>query len=72
MSVSIATMGKFNQCCGTRVSGGAPPYRPDSEAAKPFILVKHMDIKTTNSIEDYLSKIKVKLISFDNKQMEEE
>ena len=68
MSVNIATMGLFQECCGGPGGGGAPPYRQNaSEETAPLIFVKNVDMKTTNSIEDYLSKIKAKLISFDNK-----
>ena len=68
MSVSIATMGMFNPCCGgTTVGGGAPPYRPDNaERVRPRILVKNVEMETKNSLEDYLDKIKVKLISFED------
>lgn len=66
MSISIATMGMFNGCCGTAGGGGAPPYRRDAEeVVKPRVLVQNIEIKTKNSLEDYLDKIKVKLISFD-------
>lgn len=67
MSVSIATMGMFNQCCGGTgvVGGGAPPYRQNDQIVKPTILVKKVDMETKNSLEDYLDKVKVKLIDFD-------
>jgi hypothetical protein len=68
MSVSIATMGMFNQCCGgTGFGGGAPPYRAEGYDSRshPTILVKDVEMKTKNDIEDYLSKIKVKLIDVD-------
>ena len=66
MSIAIATMGMYRQCCGTIGGGGAPPYRQnDEETVKPRILVKRIDMKTKNSMKDYLSKIKVKLISFE-------
>jgi hypothetical protein len=69
MSVSIATMGMFNQCCGggTGYGGGAPPYRQNAqELVKPRILVKNVEMETKNSLEDYLDKIKVKLVSFED------
>jgi hypothetical protein len=69
MSVSIATMGKFNQCCGggPAVGGGAPPYRQNAdERVKPRVLVNKVEMETKNSLEDYLDKIKVKLISFED------
>jgi len=68
MSVSLATMGMFNQCCGGAPGGGgAPPYRQNAdEINKPLILVKKLNMKTKNSLEDYLDKIKVKLVSFDD------
>lgn len=66
MSVSIATMGMFNQCCGGAPGGGgAPPYRQNTEIIKPHILVKNVDMETKNSLEDYLDKVKVKLVDFD-------
>jgi hypothetical protein len=67
MSISLATMGMFNSCCGTRGGGGgAPPYRQNAnDIIKPRVLVKNVEMETKNSIEDYLDKIKVKLIDFD-------
>jgi hypothetical protein len=68
MSVSIATMGMFNQCCGGAPGGGgAPPYRQNAdERIKPRILVNKVEMETKNSLEDYLDKIKVKLVSFED------
>lgn len=70
MSVNIATMGMFRDCCGGALGGGgAPPYRQNAEeVVKPLVLVKHVEMKTKNSLEDYLDKIKVKLISFEDEQ----
>jgi hypothetical protein len=68
MSVNIATMGMFKDCCGGGFvgGGGAPPYRPNaSETVKPLVLVKKFEMKTKNNIEDYLKKIKVKLIDME-------
>ena len=61
MSVSIATMGMFNQCCGgTGYGGGAPPYRPYSEDVKPLVLVRNVELVDIRDPEDY-KKISVKL-----------
>ena len=66
MSVSIATMGMYRQCCGTVGGGGAPPYRQNAdEIVKPRVLVHKVEMTTKNTLEDYLDKIKVKLISFE-------
>jgi hypothetical protein len=67
MSISIATMGMFQSCCGRATGGGgAPPYHQNAyEQSKPLILVRNVEMKTKNSIEDYLDKIKVKLIDVD-------
>lgn len=67
MSISLATMGMYRPCCGTPGGGGAPPYRQNAqEAVKPHILVKNVEMETKNSLEDYLDKIKVKLVSFED------
>ena len=67
MSVSIATMGMYRQCCGTAGGGGAPPYRQNAdERVAPHILVQRVEMQTKNSMKDYLRKIKVKLISFED------
>ncbi len=64
MSISIATMGKFNGWC---MKAGAPPYRQDNEEiVKPRVIVSSVEIETKDSLEDYLDKIKVKLISIDD------
>ena len=62
MSVSIATMGMFNQCCGGGVvGGGAPPYRRDAqEIVKPYVLVKNVEMETIN--EQLLQNLSVRLI----------
>jgi len=58
MSVSIATMGKFNNCCK---AGGAPPYRPyEQEHVTPFVLVKNVDVKTIK-LNEY-ENIKVRFL----------
>lgn len=64
MSISIATMGMFQDCCGRAVGGGgAPPYTQNPyERPKPHILVRNVEMITINSSEDYLNKIKVKLL----------
>lgn len=64
MSVSIATMGMFNQCCGTRYGGGgAPPYRIDEEKVVPTIIVKDMDIVRKKVSEQLYKNITVRLIT---------
>lgn len=68
MSVNIATMGMFKDCCGGGLvgGGGAPPYRQNEmERVRPLVLVKKFEMKTKNDIEDYLKKIKVKLIDME-------
>lgn len=66
MSISLATRGMFRDCCASG-GGGAPPYRQNAEEiVKPHILVKNVDMETKNSLEDYLDKIKVKLVSFED------
>lgn len=64
MSVSIATGGLFNQCCGGRGGGGgAPPYRQnEEEAIRPFILVKKVDSKVLDTLDEMINKIQVKLV----------
>lgn len=67
MSISIATFGMFQDCCGRATGGGgAPPYRQNAyEQTKPVIFVKNVEMTTKNSIVDYLDKIKVKLVDVD-------
>jgi len=68
MSVNLATMGMFKDCCGGTVvgGGGAPPYSQNAmEQSKPHILVRKVELTTINSMEDYLKKIKVKLVDMD-------
>lgn len=67
MSIGIATMGLFRDCCGGAPGGGgAPPYRQNaSEMIKPRVIVNKVEMETKNSLEDYLDKIKVKLVSFE-------
>jgi hypothetical protein len=64
MSVNLATMGMFKDCCGgMAIGGGAPPYSQNAtERVKPNILVRKVELTTRNSREEYLKKIKVKLI----------
>ena len=63
MSVNIATMGMFKECCGgVQVGGGAPPYRPNAEEpVAPVVFVQNVEINTINSPKDLLRKISVKL-----------
>ena len=62
MSINMATMGMFQGCCGTGTGGGAPPYRPyEQEPVTPFVLVKHVEIKTIKLNKKY-EQIKVKLL----------
>lgn len=68
MSVNIATMGMFKDCCGGGLvgGGGAPPYRPnESEVVKPLVLVKKFEMKTNDNRIESLKKIKIKLIDMD-------
>ncbi len=67
MSVNIATMGMFKDCCGgTGFGGGAPPYRQNAEEnVSPVVLVRHVDMITINSPKNLLKKIYVKLMDED-------
>lgn len=63
MSVNLATMGMFQDCCGRVVTGGgAPPYRRDEEKVKPLILVKKVEVKDINIFDSLLDKIKITLV----------
>jgi hypothetical protein len=63
MSVNIATMGMFKDCCGRAVGGGgAPPYRRDQEKVLPRVLVKKVEVTDIDLIESLLDKIKVTLV----------
>lgn len=64
MSVNIATMGMFQDCCGRAVGGGgAPPYRIDNEeVVRPLVLVTKVDVKTVDTINEISKNIKVTLI----------
>ena len=64
MSVSIATGGLYRQCCGTRGGGGgAPPYRQNNEeVVRPFILVKKVESKLLDTLDEMINKIQVKLV----------
>lgn len=68
MSVNIATMGMFKDCCGGGLvgGGGAPPYRQNEmERVRPLVLVKKFEMKTNDNKIDSLKKIKIKLIDMD-------
>jgi len=63
MSVNIATMGMFQDCCGRAVGGGgAPPYRQDEEKVLPRVLVKKVEVKDINILEALLTKTKITLV----------
>ena len=63
MSVNIATMGMFKDCCGRAVGGGgAPPYRRDEQKVLPRVLVKKVEVTDIDLIESLLDKIKVTLV----------
>ena len=63
MSVNIATMGMFQDCCGRAVGGGgAPPYRQDEEKVLPRVLVKKVEFKDINILEALLTKTKITLV----------
>lgn len=70
MSVSLATMGMFNTCCGPTVpgvgGGGAPPYRREDERIIPLIRVTNMEMKTISIKEQIFKNISIKLISEDD------
>ena len=66
MSVSIATMGMFNQCCGSRVGGGgAPPYRRDEEKIMPYVRVTDVEVKAIKVSEQMFKDIRIKLLDED-------
>lgn len=67
MSVSIATMGMFNQCCGSRVGGGgAPPYRQnDDERVKPYVRVTDVEVKSIKISEQMFKNMTIKLLNED-------
>ena len=66
MSVSIATMGMFNQCCGSRVGGGgAPPYRRDEEKITPYVRVTDVEVKAIKVSEQMFKDIRIKLLDED-------
>jgi len=64
MSVNLATMGMFKDCCGGAPGGGgAPPYRQNAdERVTPVVFVQNVKMVTINSPEDMLAKIHVKLM----------
>ena len=64
MSVNIATMGMFQECCrgGLGGGGGAVPTYRDEQEVKPTVFVTKVDMETINSIDDLIGKIKVKLV----------
>jgi len=71
MSISIATMGMFNPCCGQRgpVVGGAPPYRQNyDEKVKPTISVTKFEMTSVSIKENILKNINVRLVNEDNQE----
>ena len=64
MSVNIATMGMFQDCCGRAVGGGgAPPHRQEAqEHVQPRVLVKKLEVKDIDIFDNLLDKIKVTLV----------
>jgi hypothetical protein len=63
MSVNIATMGMFKDCCsggGTGFGGGAPPYRQYDEHVAPVVFIRRVEMVSLKDPEDY-KKITVKL-----------
>ena len=69
MSVSIATMGMFNQCCGSRaVGGGAPPYRRDEEKIKPYVRVTDVEVKSIKVSQQLFKDISIKLLNEDDQE----
>ncbi len=65
MSISLATMGLFNNCCGERIvsgGGGAPPYRQYDEHVTPVVFVKKVEVKTIDSNDSIVEVIKVRLL----------
>jgi len=62
MSIGIATMGMFRDCCGGGTltgGGGAPPYRQNEEQEIiPSVLVKSVEHKSKKIFDS----IQVKLI----------
>lgn len=64
MSVSMITGGFFNQCCGGQGGGGgAPPFRQNiEEVVRPSILVKKVEVKVIDTLDEMINKIQVKLI----------
>ena len=69
MSVSIATMGMFNTCCGSRIGGGgAPPYRQDDERIKPRVLVTKLEVEDINILDRMIQNIDVKFIGIEDQE----
>lgn len=62
MSVNIATMGMFKDCCnvGTGFGGGAPPYRQYDEHVTPTVVIRHVEMVSVIDPEEY-KNISVKL-----------
>ena len=59
MSVNIATMGMFRDCCGgLGGGGGAPPYHLDEVRVAPVVFVKNLEIEDIKVIK----KIEVTLV----------
>ena len=63
MSVAIATGGLFRTCCGVQGGGGGavPTYR-DEEPVRPFVLVKKVESKPLDTLDELNEKIKITLI----------
>jgi len=63
MSIALATMGMFKDCCGgVQVGGGAPPFNPVAEErVLPVVFVQNVEMLTINSPKDKLRNIFVKL-----------
>ncbi len=64
MSIGLATMGMFNNCCGISAGGGgAPPYKQnEQEHVTPFVLVKHFEMKTVKNKYAMYEQIKVRFL----------
>ncbi len=63
MSINIATMGMFRDCCGGGQvgGGGAPPYRQYDEHVTPVVFVRHVEMVNVKDPEDIIKNISVKL-----------
>ena len=57
MSVAIATMGKFRDCCFSGGGGGAPPvYQYEERGREPDI---HVDVKRVYAKKPKMPEIKI-------------